>query len=467
MSFTFLLAALRARYRLFGTIVLSTVIATLAVSLIVSKTYVARASVLVDGKYAQSMSTNLPWQDRDRLGYLQTQVDILTSPKVAGRVIKDLKLNEDPELNKQFQGSGSTGSFNEWMTERLIRPLKIDTSESSIIHLTFSAADPVFAARIANGFSKAYIDTVLEMRVEPLRETSAWFDEQLKGLRDNIEQAQKRLTDFQQHNGIVANDENFDLENIQLADLARQVAGSRGSADGFRSFDAASAESEYSAGPRTNPSIENLKSNLIRAEAKLHELSGELGVRHPHYQRQKAELDSLRDRMRTEMRLLATGSEQAMRKEQQRKERLVAAMAAQRERVLSLKQARNQIGALSNDVAIAQRTYDNAMQRFMASKIESRARISNVSLFNEALPPTKPSRPRLTLNLAVALAIGALLGLAAVHLTEISDHRVRLIDDLDGDPNTPLLAVLNARDADAGRYLANPITPLHALPRPS
>lgn len=466
MHFTFLLAALRARIRLFASIVTITVLAALAVSLIVSKTYIARVSILVDGKFEQSLSSSHLWQDRERAGYLQTQVDIITSPKVAGRVIGDLKLDENAELRQEFEESGSAATFKEWMTERLLKLLKIDTSESSIIYLAFSAKDPVFAAQVANAFAKAYIDTVLEMRVKPLQQTSEWFDEQLKGLRENMDQAHRRLTEFQQRNRIVSADENYDFENIQLADLANQVTSIRSYGNGGRTRGDHGAAPGRLSSSHTSPAIENLKAALIRSEARLQELSAELGSRHPQYLRQSAELASLRDRMNAEVSALAANAEAAARREQQRKQQLLGAMEAQRDRVLSHKEARNQLGALHNDVAIAQRTYDAAMQRFMASKIESRASLANVSVFNEALPPTRPARPRLTLNLILALAIGMLLGLAAVHLIEASDHRVRLIDDLDGDPNTPLLGVLNAHDSVATRLLGKPAAPLQVLPGP-
>src|SRR6266705_2643272 len=65
-----------------------------------------------------------------------------------------------------------------------------ETSQSNVIQVSFSAADPRRSAAIANAFAKAYVNTMLELRVEPTREAAAWFDEQLKGLRANLEDAQ-------------------------------------------------------------------------------------------------------------------------------------------------------------------------------------------------------------------------------------------------------------------------------------
>src|SRR2546430_11735961 len=67
------------------------------------------------------------------------------------------------------------------------------SSDLSVIQASFTCADPRWAAAIANAYAKAYVDTMLELRVAPTRKAAAWFDEQLKGLRANLEDAQAKL----------------------------------------------------------------------------------------------------------------------------------------------------------------------------------------------------------------------------------------------------------------------------------
>jgi chain length determinant protein EpsF len=466
MNFSFLFSALRARLPIFFAILAATVAATVVISLIVPKTYVAQASVLVDGKDEQSLGvlggvTRTPL-DRDRIvGYLQTQVDILTSPRVARRVISDLKLTENPVVRASFEEDGGTGSIEEWLVESLRKRLKADFSQSSLIRLTYSSSDPRLSAQLANAFAKAYVTTVLELRVEPTKQTSLWFDEQLKGLRDHMVQAEKRLSDFQRQTGIVAVDERYDVESLQLADLARNFAAAREPVNGLNTARGTGGLPEIV----TNPHVQSLKVDLARAEAALEKLSADYGTAHPQYQRQHAEVQALRERVRSEIgNVIAAAGESAQRL-RDRKNRLESEMEAQRKRVLDLKQAHNQLAMLSRDVDIAQRTYDTAMQRFMASKIESRALQTNVSILSPAVTPVDPARPKLLLNTGIAALIGAMLGLTAVYLLELSDQRVRFQSDLAGDPQVPLLAVLNPWDPGKDRLLGAPDARL-ALPGP-
>lgn len=398
-------------------------------------------------------NTNVP-PDRERAGYMQTQVDIITSPKVTRRVIAELDLARDPEVIEGFQSSGSAGTLEDWLAEGLAKQIKVDTSQSSLVQLSFSSSDPQNAARIANAYAKAYVDTVLELRVEPTRQTSVWFDEQLKGLRDNMAQAEQRLTDFQQEHGIVAKEEHLDIENIQLTSLAGQLANT---GNGFAA--------ERQAGPAANVIVQRLKTDLLRAEAKLQEAAVNFGSKHPQYQRQLAEVLGLREQVAAETGSALAVAASAAERSRQSKSQLLGEIAAQRDRVLGLKQARNHLAMLSHDVDIARRTYDTAMQRFMASKIESRAQQTNVSVLDQALPPAHPARPRIGLNIALSLFIGTLLGLAVVSLFELLDQRVRLLDELSEDLHVPLLAVLSDTPPTKG-WLPSPPAPRHALPAP-
>lgn len=457
MNFTLLLSALRARHRVFLLILATTLAATVIASLLVQKTYVAKVSLLLDGRDDQTLTAGQRTPERERTGYLQTQIDILTSPKVAQRVVRDLKLADDPKALAAI-GAAETeavgGSREQWIADRLTKRLKADTSSSSVVQLMFSATDPQSAARIANGFAKAYVATVLDLRVEPTRQTSAWFNEQLKGLRANLEQAEQRLAAFRQEHGISALEERYDVDNVQLADLAGLVGRARDTA--VTSTDALNG-----------PNIQVLRADLRRAEARLKEMSSEFDIKHPQYVRQQAEVEGLRAALQNETNRAIGAAEEAGRLSQARRQRLAAELEAQRTHVLSRTQARTQLAVLSHDATIAQRTYDEAMQRYMASNIDSRALQTNVSVLDAAVAPARPARPRLPINIGIAFVVGTLLGLAAVHLLEMFDQRVRLVEDLAGDIQVPLLAVLDKWNPLAAERLPGPAEVRRALPGPA
>ena len=476
MSIQQFLLALRARFGGFGLALAATVLAATVTSLLLPKSYKATVSLLVDAKDEQSLSNVLRplIAPQERLSYLQTQMDIITSKKVARKVVQDLKLAESPSMRTAFEHEQrGKGAIEDWLIESLLKKLKVETSQSNVIQASFSAADPGFSASVANGFAKAYIDTMLELRVEPTRQAAAWFDEQLKTLRANLEDAQAKLTDYHQRQGIVSADERFDVENTRLGVLSEQVAKAQEQTFQWNSrTQQARRFLEQGGSPDRlpdvldNPFIQKLKADLLHGEAKLQEMATQYGANHPQYQRQVSENQSLRERLDAEMRKIVTGIESSARQNRQREADLTRAMAAQRARLLALKENRNEFTVLRRNVESAERAYDTAMQRSVVSQVESRASQTNVTVLNPAFVPSAPSQPKIFLNIALSVVVGTMLGIGIVILTEIFDRRVRSPDDLGNEWNVPLLGVLNAGQSAGPRLLGRPSGAGRALPSP-
>jgi len=214
----------------------------------------------------------------------------------------------------------------------------------------------------------------------------------------------------------------------------------------------------------SNPFIQKLKADLLLGEAKLHELATQYGANYPQYQRQLSENRSLREKLDAQMRKIVAGLDSSTRQNRQHEAKLRSAMAAQRARLLELKEDRNELTVLSRNMESAQRAYDTAMQRFVVSQVDSRASQTNVTVLNSAVVPRKPSHPRVALNIALSVVVGTMLGIGIVVLMEMFDRRVRSRSDLELD--VPLLAVLNAWQPAGNHLLGQSGGPRPALPSP-
>ncbi|HMH18134.1 MAG TPA: chain length determinant protein EpsF [Burkholderiales bacterium] len=473
MSIHQFLLALRARFSVFATLLAATVLAAAAVSFLLPKTYRATASLLVDAKEEQSMGNVPPsFYPQEKLSYLQTQTEIITSRRVARKVVQDLKLAQSAVAQAAFEKAGAGyGSIEDWLAENLPLKLKVETSQSNIIQVTFSAADARYSAAVANAFAKAYIDTMLELRVEPNRQAAAWYDEQLKSLRANLEDAQSKLTNYLQREGIVSVDEHSDVDNTRLAALSEQVVKAQEQTLQWSAREQQARDSLKRGGSLDglpdvldNPFIQRLKTDLHQGEAKLRELATQYGSNYPQYQRQLSENRSLREKLDAEMRKVVAGIGSSAQQSRQREADLVKSMAAQRARLLALKENRNEFTVLKRNVESAERAYDTAMQRQVVSQVESRASQTNVTVLNPAAVPGKPSQPKIILNIALSVVVGALLGIGIVMLMEMFDRRVRSRRDLDLE--VPLLAVLNTWQPAGNRLLGRSDVTARALPNP-
>ena len=459
------LLALRGRRWIFLAVVLATFSAAVLVTLLMPRTYEGVVSILADIKDEQMLTA--PQQSpRAQLGYMQTQIDILQSQRVARKVVEDLKLHENPGVQAAFQRRGSHGDLKDWIAGGLLADLKVDSSQSSVIVAKYSSDDPKWAADVANAFAKAYVDTVLKLRTEPTREAAVWFDDQLKALRSQFEEAQARLAAFEKENGIIATDERLDVEVARLNELSAQSlrAADLSYDAGARSGIAARGSAEGAPDVIGNPLVQGLKGDLLRAEAKLQELSTRLGPNHPQFQQQTAEVQALRDRIASESRRVVSGAQATAGQTYARRAALERDLAEQRKKVETLRQARHRSQVLIRDVDTAQKAYEAAQQRMVVNKVESGAKQTNVAILNAAVEPVMPAKPRVPLNLALGAFVALLLGCAAVFFLELLDRRVRSTDDLEVGMDAPLIGTL--QPWEPSRLLGGGEAP-RALPNPT
>ena len=451
MTFQQFLLILKARvWTVLLTLVL-VVAATIGVSLVIPKEYTAATAVVVDVKSPDPvMGLVLPGLIAP--GYMATQVDIINSDRVARRVVSMLKLDESPAIKTQWQeATEGKGSLAVWLAELLQKKLDVKPSrESNLINIAFKGADPRFAAAVANAFAQAYIDVNLELKVEPARQYATWFVGQAKLARDELEKAQDALTNYTQKTGIIAADERLDYENNKLNELSTQLTVIQAQTADSASKRKSTANPDTLAEVMQSPLINQLKADIARLDAKLQESNVNLGKNHPQTQRTEEELATLKAKLAGETRQISTSIGTAMTVSQQKEKEIIGALALQRVKVLELNKQRDEINVLKRDFDNAQRNFEQVSLRSSQTKLESTSVQTNIAILNQAAEPTEPSRPRVLLNVLVAVFLGTLLGVALALMRELGNRRIRSAEDLAELIGLPLLAAIPRADLPSG-----------------
>ncbi|MET0520071.1 MAG: chain length determinant protein EpsF [Burkholderiaceae bacterium] len=444
MTFTQFFSILRARWKLSVLVFVLTVAAALAISLVLPKKFTAAASIVVDVKpdpisgivLGQMMSPAI----------MAAQVDIIQSDRVARRVIRNLKLAENPQVREQWQSAtGGQGTIEDWLANSFQNQLEVKPSrESNVITIGFQAPDANFAAGLANAFVKAYMDTTIDLRVDSAKQYGGFFVQQAKDAREALEQTSSKLSEFQRSNGIVGSDERLDVETNRLNDLSTQMvmAQSVAAESSSRQAQAAGGKGDRLSESLNNPVISSLSIELSRAEASLQELNSRLGNNHPQVQQARANIAELRTRLDTEKNRVTGSVGVTANINSARLGEVRGQLEAQRARVLKLKEQRDAMAVLQRDVENAQRAYDAIVARLNQTNLESQTQQSNINVLSLATPPLKPSSPRVLLNTAVAIFIGTLLAVGLALVRELLDRRVRGTGDLVEALGLPVLGVM-------------------------
>lgn len=453
MSISQIFAILKARWVVLLSVFLTVVTIAALACVLLPKKYTSSSQVLIDVKSPDPMiGMVLPAMMSP--SYMATQVDLLSSERVAIQVIRRLHLTDNPAMQKQWrEATEGVGSIESWLAGILAKSLTVKPArESNVITISYESTDPSFAAALANGYAESYIDTTAELRTDPARRYNAIFEGLATRMRERLEKAQARVADFQKDKGLIATDERLDIENARLLELSQQVTLLEGiqSESGNREIQARKA-ADSSTDVLSNQVVGALTADLARLEAKAEEQESRLGDAHPQVIETRANIKVLRKRLGEETRKVTNSVGFSNNVNQARVARAREALEAQRSKVIQMRANRDAASVLLRDVDNLQKAYDAAQNRAVQAGMESQTTQTNVSVVQVATPSPNASSPKILINMGAGIVGGLILALTVVLLIELNDRRVRTTDDVLIELNLPLVGVLlKSSDAPSG-----------------
>ena len=148
--------------------------------------------------------------------------------------------------------------------------------------------------------------------------------------------------------------------------------------------------------------LNELTNQLVEAQAEMYDVrSRQLGVNHPDYRRAIARESSIRE-----------------------------SVAEQKERLLSLKQQRDELGVLAREVNVEQEAYEHALQVYYSEQLQSSLAQTSVEILDEAVPPSAPSSPNVMLNFIGSVLLGTMLAALTAFGAELLFRKIRASEDV-------------------------------------
>jgi succinoglycan biosynthesis transport protein ExoP len=467
MNISQILRSLKARIKIVLFTFLITVLTATVVSLLLPNSYKATTQLVANYNGTDSVTGTVNQSQLATTSYMATQQDIIKSDSTAIKVVDALHLADNKRMREKFLTPveqlkerlmgppEQLGDLRNWLAGKLASKLEIDPSrESNVIQLSFTDTDPKFAADVANAFANAYLSLSTQLKVEPAQHAAAYFDQQTKAFRDNLVQAQTRLSKYQQEKGITSADERVDVETTRLTELSDELVKAQSSAIEAKSRQNSALSNEKdSPDVALNPVVQSLRVDAAKAESKLVELSNTLGKNHPQYEAAEAELHKIQSQLQNEVRRTSNSITGTANIQQQREDELRSKVAMQKAEVLKLNRTRDELSVLQKDVDTAQKALDAVTQRFSQTNIEGQSNQSDIAILSLAKAPTWPHSPRVLLNILLSVFLGGLLGAAFGLIAELMDRRVRSSDDIASLLNVPVVALIKNKPTVTGLKL--------------
>lgn len=473
---------IRRRWTILGVLGAFIVLGILTYALLPSR-YTSGALLLIDSRrtdiFRQDSLLTTPNFDTT---LVESQVNIIRSEGLLRQVIKELSLDEDVEFigdpssvvptvvrgvmsvlslfGVEQKPDGPEARMRRalaYMTERL------DVNRqglSLVIAISFTSLDAAKAAKVANAVANLYIADQLNARFQVTERATEWLTERTRILREQKTRAEQALLDFRTKNSMMdsngkpLNDQQLGELTSQLVLARAQTSQARARLDQINSVINNDVVDGSVGDALANEVITKLRQQYLEVRKSEAEFSAKYGVNHMATVNLRTQMRELQNSIRDELKRIAAswkGDYEIAKARQESLERSIEAMAKD---ATGTRQAQIAAHDLETQASTYRTLFDTYTQRQMQALEQQSFPISEARVVSDATPPLRPSFPKLSLVMALAIAAGGAIGVFSALARELFDQTVRLPEqaqDIVGAECVGILPLIETRGSKFGR----------------
>lgn len=416
------------------------------------------------------------------LALVESQIAIVSSDGVLGRVVDKLKLANDSDfapagggmmnaLRRLFGVERPTPEPQALATANLARAIKVKRAQRSfVIEIEASAKSPVLAARIASAVVDAYFDDQLKAKSTEAQRINALIDGRLDELRDQVKQAEQRVDDFKKKNKIVSSDGGIVSEqqlsrlNGELATARAVAAEARARQDQISAILKSGGGAEMLPEAIRSPLIQRLREQHSQLSGRAAALEAQLQPRHPVMVDARSQVAEVKAQINAELKRIAISSKSEYNIAKAREDELSKRIDSAKSDVSASNTALIRVRALEQEAAANRKVLETYLERAKETRQQEVVTTPDARVISPPTVPAKPSRPIPLLALGLGLISGLGIGLAWALIADQFDETVRSSDELESAAGLPMIgAIPELKSASFfGRGL--PRTANHAVP---
>lgn len=430
----FLLVA-RMRQLIIGWAMLVGLGVALALAVVLPTKYESIAKVQVDSIQRNDLTGLV--EPRVRVAeYLGQQAAVAASRVVALKVIDMLVADgalvlSDYESRWRKETGGELIAGNDkrlWAADELLHDLKITANDiESTLELSYRAEDPAQAARIANAFASAYMETIADKKQRRFSRKAASFSDETRSLADDVNRAQDELAAYREVSGILPlGVQKIEAAEVEYAALTARLAEAR--ADEAEALSLLRQAQTTPRGQLVNFPLPDdaipgrqAQMRLAAVSATLARIADRFGPQYPDYIEAAREKAALEDNI---LQSIVDRADYATR----RVSALEASAAKMKAELTEMQTMRQKYDLLENKVSASQDTYNLVATRSLQEALQARVDSIDVFLLARGVPASEPATPPFWIVVLLGVAAGATIGAGAAVFVELYEGRVRSAD---------------------------------------
>lgn len=432
--------------------------------------YRATTRVLIDRENQYMANINTVYADFYSEDYYHTQYELIRSGAVAYKVVKNLNLQGNPGFNPAAQKAGGflnmignvfrttrsapeEKSFDDPLlplSKKVQGNLRVDPVKNSrIVNISYEYNDPVLAAYIANGVANAYVEQVLDIKMGTAKHAVEWMSKKIDEQKKLLEQSQLALQEYMKDKDIVELENKEAITPQKVQSLSAQLVMAETKRKETEAlYHQVKDLTNNLAGALTVPAIagdqvmQSLRTEEIKREKDVMEMSKKYGEKHPQMIRLKEDLRALREKMMSESKRIITAVKNDYELARAKEAGLRSSLAQGKGEALSLSAKAIQYGVLKREVESNQQIYDALLKRIKETSLIEEVKSFNIYIVDRAEVPKGPVRPRRLLNVLLSVIVGLLGGAGIAFFLEYVDNTFKRPEDVEEKLGLPLLGVV-------------------------
>jgi uncharacterized protein involved in exopolysaccharide biosynthesis len=309
--------------------------------------------------------------------------------------------------------------------------------------------DPELAAEVATGIARAYARFNLESKLNSTREALVWLSEQMNELKAKVQDSEVALQKYREKAGIVGVEQQRNITAQKMVDLNRAYIDAQNQRLGVESR-LKELTSLARGGPQSRLLLvyqdNRLIQKLIAESADLEvQLSKALKIykeKHPEVLKLRSQMDQVQERMREEIQTALKAVEAEYKVAKGREDALAGRLEAVKREALDLNEKEIQYAALQREVSSSQQLYDVVLKRVKETGLSGGLETNNIRIVEEAQIPKVPVKPRILLNISLALVVGLMMGCGLAFFIEYFDNTIKTPEEAERYLGLPTLGMI-------------------------
>jgi capsular exopolysaccharide synthesis family protein len=415
--------------------------------------------------------------------YYQTQYRILASEAVARRAVQRLGLTSHPLFDREERKPSLLARLKS-MVPRKRSPVTVEPLDaaaalvlgsldvtpvrnSQLVRVSWTSADPLLAADVANAVTEAYIQFNMEAHFTTSDQATEFLVDQIEKLKLEIAAIEERLQEYGEQKRIISIDDNSNITLKALSDISERRTEAQTSLARAKAAHDAARNAPPEALPEVLESdlISRLKQEYASYEAEHSEKARLFKDGWPGMQTLRSKLDQAAERLDLETQRIASQVRQTAEADYEQaldEVRNLDRLLQDHERAAQgLKRDAVEFANLQSEVDKKRETLDALITRQNEMALSTRLKdideaTSNARIVDRARAATAPFRPDTRTNVVLGVVLGLGLGLGLAVFLDYADNTISAPSQLEALTDRPLLAVIprhTPQNAPLGRGL--------------